>query len=37
MTGAAGAEALFYESIRPGLDVGAPRGYFGGWDPTSCR
>lgn len=37
VTGAAGAEALFYGSIRPHLDIGAPVGYFGAWDPKSCR
>jgi Ecdysteroid kinase-like family len=37
VTGAAGAEALFYSRIRPTLDIGAPAGYHGGWDPRSCR
>lgn len=37
VTGAAGAEALFYGSIRRHLDIGAPAGYAGAWDPRSCR
>ncbi|UAK40471.1 aminoglycoside phosphotransferase family protein [Gordonia bronchialis] len=37
VTGAAGAEALFYSRIRPELDIGAPAGYHGAWDPRSCR
>lgn len=37
VTGAAGAEALFYSEIRPELDLGAPAGYHGGWDPVTCR
>lgn len=37
VTGAAGAEALFYSEIRPTLDIGAPAGYHGAWDPRSCR
>lgn len=37
VTGAAGAEALFYGSIRPHLKIGAPEGYFGAWDPRTCR
>jgi len=37
VTGAAGAEALFYSQIRPKLDIGAPAGYHGAWDPRSCR
>ncbi len=37
VTGAAGAEALFYDAIRGGLEIGAPAGYFGAWDPRSCR
>jgi hypothetical protein len=37
VTGAAGMEALFYESVRPGLPIGAPAGYHGAWDPRSCR
>ncbi|WP_055476722.1 phosphotransferase [Gordonia sp. HS-NH1] len=37
VTGAAGAEALFYGSIRPELDIGAPAGYHGAWDPGTCR
>src|SRR5215210_191056 len=37
ITGAAGAEALFYGKIRPGLDIGAPEGYHGAWDARSCR
>lgn len=37
VTGAAGAEALFYDAIRQHLDVGAPAGYFGAWDARSCR
>ncbi|TAM65795.1 phosphotransferase [Mycobacterium sp.] len=37
VTGAAGAEALFYSRIRPELKIGAPAGYFGGWDPRTCR
>jgi len=37
VTGAAGAEALFYGSIRPQLEIGAPEGYFGAWDPRTCR
>lgn len=37
VTGAAGAEALFYAAIRPGLPIGAPAGYAGAWDPRSCR
>lgn len=37
VTGAAGAEALFYDRIRRHLDVGAPAGYVGAWDPRSCR
>jgi hypothetical protein len=36
-TGAAGAEALFYQDIRPHLDIGAPAGYHGSWEPRSCR
>jgi thiamine kinase-like enzyme len=37
VTGAAGAEALFYSRIRQHLDLGAPAGYFGGWEPRTCR
>ncbi|WHU47433.1 phosphotransferase [Gordonia sp. L191] len=37
ITGAAGAEALFYTRIRPTLDIGAPEGYHGAWDPKTCR
>lgn len=37
VTEAAGAEALFYESIRGDLDIGAPAGYHGAWDPKTCR
>lgn len=37
VTGAAGAEALFYDRIRPQLELGAPAGYFGAWDPRTCR
>jgi thiamine kinase-like enzyme len=37
VTGAAGAEALFYDRIRRHLDIGAPAGYAGAWDPRSCR
>ena len=37
LTGAAAAEALFYGTIRPGLDIGAPAGYHGAWDPRNCR
>lgn len=37
VTGAAGAEALFYGRIRRHLDIGAPAGYAGAWDPRSCR
>lgn len=37
VTGAAGAEALFYSRIRPNLDIGAPVGYHGGWDARTCR
>lgn len=38
VTGAAGAEALFYSAIRPQLTgIGAPAGYFSAWDPKSCR
>jgi thiamine kinase-like enzyme len=37
VTGAAGAEALFYGRIRKHLDIGAPAGYAGAWDPRSCR
>lgn len=37
VTGAAGAEALFYSSIRQHLPIGAPEGYFGAWDPRTCR
>jgi len=37
VTGAAGAEALFYRDIRPLLDIGAPVGYVSSWDPKSCR
>ncbi|GAA0606057.1 phosphotransferase [Sporichthya brevicatena] len=37
VTGAAGAEALFYDRIRQHLDIGAPAGYAGAWDPRSCR
>src|SRR5215212_1058515 len=37
VTGAAGAEALFYSQIRSKLDIGAPAGYHGAWDPRSCR
>jgi thiamine kinase-like enzyme len=37
VTGAAGAEALFYDRIRRHLDIGAPAGYVGAWDPRSCR
>lgn len=37
VTGAASAEALFYSRIRPKLDIGAPAGYHGGWDPRTCR
>lgn len=37
ITGAAGAEALFYDRIRSGLEIGAPAGYHGAWDPRSCR
>lgn len=37
VTGAAGMEALFYDAIRPQLNIGAPKGYFGAWDPRTCR
>lgn len=37
ITGAAGAEALFYDRIRSCLEIGAPAGYHGAWDPRSCR
>lgn len=37
VTGAAGAEALFYGKIRSHLDIGAPAGYHGAWDPRTCR
>ncbi|WP_200958719.1 phosphotransferase [Nocardioides sp. Root190] len=38
VTGAAGAEALFYSSIRPHLPgIGAPHGHHGAWDPRTCR
>jgi Phosphotransferase enzyme family len=37
VTGAAGAEALFYDAIRGDLAIGAPAGYFGAWDARSCR
>lgn len=37
ITGAAGAEALFYDRIRDSLEIGAPAGYHGAWDPRSCR
>jgi hypothetical protein len=37
VTSAAGAEALFYSTIRPELKIGAPEGYFGGWDRRTCR
>ncbi|MFR9806833.1 phosphotransferase family protein [Pseudonocardia sp. RS010] len=37
VTGAAGMEALFYGRIRPHLDIGAPAGYHGAWDPRTCR
>jgi thiamine kinase-like enzyme len=37
VTGAAAAEALFYDRIRRHLDIGAPAGYAGAWDPRTCR
>lgn len=37
VTGAAAAEALFYSQIRPTLDLGAPAGYHGGFDPATSR
>jgi hypothetical protein len=37
LTGAAGAEALFYTSIRKHLNVGAPAGYYGTWDRRTNR
>lgn len=37
VTGAAGMEALFYDAIRPHLNIGAPQGYFGAWDSRTCR
>lgn len=37
ITGIGSGEALFYDRIRPELDIGAPAGYYGGWDPRSWR
>lgn len=37
ITGAAAAEALFYKTIRPELDMGTPQGYHGSHDPKSYR
>ncbi|MGW1742037.1 hypothetical protein ACWCPQ_24900 [Nocardia sp. NPDC001965] len=37
VTGAAGAEALFYNMIRPHLPIGAPVGYYSAWNPWTCR
>jgi Phosphotransferase enzyme family len=37
ITGAAASECLFYNRIRPVLDVRAPIGYFAAWDPRSLR
>lgn len=37
VTGAAAAEALFYSEIRPGLELGAPAGYHGSFDPVTSR
>lgn len=37
VTGAAAAEALFYSRIRPGLELGAPAGYYGGFEPSTSR
>lgn len=37
VTGAAAAEALFYSQIRPTLELGAPAGYHGSFDPATSR
>src|SRR5690606_19739175 len=37
ITGAAAAENLFYMGIRPHLELEAPRGYHGGFDPSTGR
>ncbi|MCW3041491.1 MAG: hypothetical protein JWM31_3396, partial [Solirubrobacterales bacterium] len=37
VTGAAAAEALFYSRIRPALELGAPAGYYGGFDAQTSR
>ena len=37
ITGAAAAEACFYQSLRPQLQIGTPLGYFGSADPRSGR
>jgi hypothetical protein len=37
MGGLISGEAGFYERVRPGLDIEAPRGYFGSVDPRSWR
>jgi aminoglycoside phosphotransferase (APT) family kinase protein len=36
-TGVAAMEALFYNAIRPALDIEAPRGYYANVDPRSGR
>jgi len=37
ISGIGGGEPMFYESIRRELDIGAPEGYFGGWDNRAWR
>lgn len=37
ITGAAAAEARFYETIRPELTLGTPAGYHGSADAKTCR
>lgn len=37
MSGAAEAEINFYASVRPHLDIAAPRGYFGRLDPETLN
>lgn len=37
ITGIGAGEALFYETIRRHLEIGAPAGYFGRWDELAWR
>lgn len=37
LNGASAGEVAFYDELRPGLDLEAPRCYYAGFDQRSCR